>query len=190
MTDPLALLARALDQASARLGAVRPEQVGDPTPCPEWDVAALARHLVAGLERFAAAARGERPDWSQPAPPITGDWRAAFDRGAAALREAWRLAGDLDAIVNLPIGEVPRSFIVNQQLAELAVHAWDLGRATGYSGQYDEEVSATALAWARQSLKPEFRGSGKAFGAEVPVGTDASATDRLVGFFGRSPTWS
>src|SRR5262245_27687748 len=130
MNEQLVRLDRALDQMSALLGQVRPEQTGDPTPCAEWDVAALAEHVVADLNRFTVAARGGQPDWSQPVPPVGGDWRAAFDRGATALRSAWLEASDLDATVQLPIGEQPLSFIANQHMAEFAVHAWDLERAT------------------------------------------------------------
>jgi uncharacterized protein (TIGR03086 family) len=190
MTEQLVRLDHALDQISALLGRVRPDQAGDPTPCAEWDVAALAEHVVADLDRFTVAARGERPDWGQPVPPVGGGWRAAFDRGATALRSAWIEAGDLTVTVQLPIGEMPRSFILSQQTAEFAVHAWDLDRATGHTGQLDEDLAAAALAWANQTLKPEYRGEGKAFGAEVPVPADAPATARLAGFFGRSPGWT
>lgn len=190
MTAQLVLLDRALDQVSALLGRVRPDQAGDPTPCAEWDVAGLAEHVVADLDRFTVSARGQRPDWSQPVPPVGGDWQAAFDRGATALRSAWLEAGDLAVTVRVPIGERPLSFILSQQTAEFAVHAWDLDRASGHTGQLDEELAAAALAWASQTLKPEFRGDGKAFGAEVPVPADAPATDRLAGFFGRSPRWT
>jgi uncharacterized protein (TIGR03086 family) len=189
VTDSLALLERALDQVSGLLGEARPEQAADPTPCPSWDVATLARHIVFDLDQFTATAHGERPDWSAQPPPIEGDWRVAFDRGAQGLVKAWQQAGDLDEIVTLPMGEVPRSFLVNQQLAEFAVHAWDLSRAIGHSGQLDEEIAGTALAWGSKALKPEYRGADKSFGVEVAAPADAPATNRLVAFFGRSPGW-
>jgi uncharacterized protein (TIGR03086 family) len=188
-TDPLPLLSRALDQMSDLLGRVRPEQRGNPTPCSSWDVAALARHVVFELERFEAAARLTQPDRRQAAGEIEGDWRVAFDRGAGTLLAAWQEAGDLDATVSLPVGEVPRSFVVSQQLTEYAVHAWDLALAIDHSGQLDEEIAAAALAFASRNLKPEHRGEGKAFGLQVSVADHAPATDRLAGFFGRDPHW-
>ena len=195
MNDRLRLLDRALDQVSGQLGRFGPDQYGDPTPCPGWTVASLAEHLVVDLGRFPEAAQGNRPDWSGAPPPVDSDWLGAFDQGAATLRSAWREVDDLDAdgldaMVSMRIGDVPRSFVLSQQLAEFAVHAWDLDRASGHNGQLDEELAETALAWARQTLKPEFRGEGKPFGAEVPVPADAPATDRLAGFFGRDPGWT
>jgi len=42
--DPIGVLSRALDQASDLLDHV--DVPARPTPCSEWDVAALAEHLV------------------------------------------------------------------------------------------------------------------------------------------------
>jgi len=39
-------------------------------------------------------------------------------------------------------------------------------------------------------LRPEHRGAGNAFGAEVSVPLDAPAYERLAGWFGRDPRWS
>jgi uncharacterized protein (TIGR03086 family) len=190
VTDRLILLDRALDQVSGQLGRLAPDQYADPTPCTGWTVATLAEHLVVDLSRFTEAAQGQRPDWSSPPPRVDEDVPTAFDQGAATLRTAWREVDDLDVLVSMRIGDVPRSFVLDQQLAEFAVHAWDLDRASGHNGQLDEELAESALAWARQTLKPEFRGEGKAFGAEVPVPAGAPATDRLAGFFGRDPDWA
>jgi hypothetical protein len=47
-----------------------------------------------------------------------------------------------------------------------------------------------ALAWARENLPPQFRGtegSGRAFGLEAPVPEAAPRYDRLAAFFGRDP---
>ena len=190
MTDPMNLLSRALDQLSDVLGGIRPEQVDNPTPCPEWTVATLASHVVFDTSQFTKSARGERADWSAPPPELTDEWRPAFDRGARGLLSAWQTVGDLSDSVRMPMGDVPYSFLVEQEIAEFAVHAWDLARATGHKGQFDDGVAAAGLAFAERSLKPEFRGPGKSFGAEIPVPQDAPPTERLVGFFGRDPGWS
>jgi uncharacterized protein (TIGR03086 family) len=188
-TRPLVLLAQALDQAAAavRGGADEPAA---PTPCRSWTVRDLVEHVVFGLEKFTTAARGGRPDWQASPPALEGDWVAAFRRGADGLLAAWRAAGDLSAPVTLPVGEVPASFQVYQQITELAVHTWDLVRATGQALKLDPEVAGAALDWAKTAMRPEFRGdetSGKSFGPEVAVPADAPVDDRLAGFFGREP---
>jgi hypothetical protein len=53
-----------------------------------------------------------------------------FRERAAPLRAAWR-AADLDQQVAGPGGEAPLRFRADHQITELAVHDWDLARATG-----------------------------------------------------------
>src|SRR5215207_11427496 len=65
---------------------------------------------------------------------------------------------------------------VDHQITELCVHAWDLTKAAQLSVTLDDELAEHALAWSRQMLQPQFRGQGKAFGNEVPVPADATAT--------------
>jgi uncharacterized protein (TIGR03086 family) len=190
-SESLDLLVRAVDQARAVVEAVRAEQAGLPSPCSSWDVGALVDHVIEDLRQFTIGAKGGRPSWNAPAPHVEpADWDAAFQDGAEVLVEAWRSAGDLDRTVDLPIGTVPVSFVVNQQIAEFAVHTWDLVTATGLQVELDSAVARTALQWAGKALRPEFRGdeaSGKSFGPEVPVPADAPIHERLAGFFGRHP---
>jgi uncharacterized protein (TIGR03086 family) len=151
----------------------------------------LINHVISGLRHFAVRAEGGRPDFGSTAPEVDpADWVDAFTRGAVALLDAWREAGDLSGTIQLPMGELPASFPVDQQVAEFAVHSWDLVRATGETISLDPEIATAALNWARSALRPEFRGgeaSGKAFGPEVPVSEDAPVYDRLAAFFGRHP---
>ena len=188
--EPLVYLSQVLDLAESLIERVRPEQAGLPTPCRSWDVRALVAHLVNDTGQFTAAATGGRPDWDAPAAGIGNDWAGAFRAGAAGLRAAWLQAGDLSQEIDLPIGRVPKSFVASQQIAEFAVHCWDLATATGQRADFPAGACEAALAWARNALLPQFRGdeaSGMAFGPEVPVPGDAPAGDRLAAFFGRHP---
>jgi uncharacterized protein (TIGR03086 family) len=189
VSDRLALLARALDQAGAIVARVEPEQAALPTPCRSWDVRALVDHLVHDLQQFTARAGGR--DWEPHDRDLIGDdWAGAYRRAADELLEAWRRAGPLDRKVRLPSGEVPATWQVDQQITDVAVHGWDLARATGQSTDLDPELGQLALDWAAENLKPQFRGdeaSGHVFGPEVPVDGDAPVYDRLAGFFGRDP---
>jgi uncharacterized protein (TIGR03086 family) len=196
MTEqPLELLTRALDQMSSVIGDARyddagHDRAGAPTPCPDWDVQALTEHVIMDVDRFTLAAAGGRPDWSALVPGVDGDWREAFDAKTPALIREWSKINDFETPVRMPIGEVPQSFVVKQQLAEFAVHAWDLAQATGQHREWDEEIARTALDWSRMSLKPDFRGTGKAFGPAAIEPVDATPTEALVAWFGRDPSWS
>ena len=188
--DTVALLERALDQTAGLIAAVDTSQAEWPTPCAGWDVRALVSHLTGqDLRNFLISARGESADWQVPAEKIGADWTAAFRDRAAPLRAAWR-AADLDRLVAGLGGEAPLRARADQQITELAVHDWDLAKATGQPAELDPALAEHALRWSRGMLRPEFRGPDKAFGVEVPVADDAPVYDRLAGWFGRDPGWT
>jgi uncharacterized protein (TIGR03086 family) len=90
-----------------------------------------------------------------------------------------------------PGREAPLRARADQQITELAVHDWDLARATGQQlGGLDPALAEHALNWSRGMLRPEFRGPDKYVGVEVPVADDAPVYDRLAGWFGRDPGWT
>ncbi len=188
--ETVALLERALDQTAGLIAGIDASQAGLATPCAGWDVRALVGHLAGqDLRNFLVSARGEAADWTAPAEEIGDDWAAAFGDRAEPLRAAWR-AADLDRPVTGPGGEAPLRLRADQQITELAVHDWDLARATGQPAELDPALAGHALRWSRGMLRPEFRGPGKAFGVEVPVPDDAPVYERLAGWFGRDPGWT
>ncbi|MER8184951.1 TIGR03086 family metal-binding protein [Kitasatospora sp. NPDC094015] len=190
-SDPVDLLARALNQAGSAVADVRDDELGNPTPCRSWTATELIDHLLDDLRQFTARATGATPGDGPASGPADDDRAEAFRSGADALVAAWRQAGDLGGTVELPgMGTLPARFPVDQQIAEFAVHAWDLARATGRTPAFDQEVGRSSLDWARTALRPEFRGdesAGKAFGPEVPAGPDAPLYDQLAAFLGRDP---
>jgi len=171
-TEAVIVLSRALDQTGDVLARVHEEQLSLPTPCNDWDVARLIAHIVAAPTRFLAAMRGEEPDWSTEPPAVGSEWAPVFRVVADDLIHAWHQQGE---------HADPRQ--VDWQTAELAVHAWDLARATGQSSQLDPEVAERALAFMSSGLTPENRGT--AFGSEVDVEDDAPVYHRLAAFAGR-----
>jgi uncharacterized protein (TIGR03086 family) len=191
--DALTLLERAMEQTAAIIAAIPPGQAGLPTPCPGWDVRALVRHLIGqDLRNFLVTASGGTPDWQAP-PDELGqdeDWAGMFRDRAAQVMAAWR-AADLEEQVAMPGGA--RAALrgrADQQVAELAMHGWDLVVATGQRADLDPALAEHALHWSRGVLRPEFRGPDRAFGPEVPVPPDAPIYQRLAGWFGRDPAWT
>jgi len=190
-TGTVMLLEHALDQTERLIAAVGTSQAELATPCSGWDVRALVRHMAGqDLRNFLAAARGETADWQAPPDELGEDWTAAFRDRAAPLRSVWR-AADLDQPVAMPGGEeAPLRSRADQQITELTVHGWDLAMATGQQAGLDPALAEHALGWSHGMLRPEYRGSGKAFGPEVPVPSAAPVYQRLAGWFGRDPWWT
>ena len=153
--DTVALLERALDQTAGLIAAIEPHQAGLATPCAGWDVRALVSHLAGrDLRNFLVAARGETPDWTAPDEETGDDWAAAFGDRAGPLRAAWR-AADLDRPVAGPGGQAPLRARADQQIAELAMHDWDVARATGQPAELDPALAEHALRWSHGMLRPE-----------------------------------
>ena len=175
-TDSVISLSRALDQISELLEHVHEDNLHDPTPCHDWDVAQLVGHLVGGVRKFTEAARGQQPDWSAAPEPVTESWTATFDAAADDLRHAWH-----------EVGEDASPQAVDWQVAELTVHAWDLARAVGQpTSELDAEAAERGLAFMSQGLTAANR--GEAFGEPVPIPDDAPAADRIAAFAGRDPS--
>lgn len=168
----LRVLVHALDQAGDVLDHVHADDLEKPTPCKDWDVAALVDHLVAAPGNFLLMMRGGQADFSSPR-HIEGSWGPVFRIHADDLLHAWhQLAGD---------PPMP----VESQVAEFAVHTWDVAQAIGYPVErLDPEVATTALQFMSGALKPDMR--GQLFDAERQASEGAGPYDALAAFAGRA----
>jgi uncharacterized protein (TIGR03086 family) len=155
------------------LAEVHPDDLGRPTPCPDWTVQDLVDHLVATPGRFLQMMNGEQPDWSAAAPRVSQDWAGAFRVSADNLIHAWHGRPDAETAS------------ADWQSAELATHTWDLARAIGRStDDLDAEVAERGLAFMQANLTADNR--SVAFGPEQPAPRGASAYDRIAAFAGRT----
>jgi uncharacterized protein (TIGR03086 family) len=177
--DPadLSLLTVALDQAADLLGRVPEDGLDATTPCSEWTVGELVDHLVNAPAQFVALMRGNEPDWTAAPPHVGPDREQRFRAAGEELVGAWRDAPD---------GE--QRSPLDWQLAELAVHTWDLATALGDStAELTPEVADRGLAFMRTGLTDDNRGA--AFGPEQPAPARGDAYARIAAFAGRAP-WS
>jgi uncharacterized protein (TIGR03086 family) len=174
-TDPpdLSLLTVALNQASDLLGRVGDDRLGAPTPCRDWTVSALVDHLVNAPTNFATIMRGEEPDWTAEPEHVGGDREQRFQAAGLQLLDAWRAAASPEQASPL-----------DWQLAELAVHTWDLATALGEpTGHLEPEVAERGLAFMRSGLTAENR--DPVFGPERQAPPEADAYARIAAFAGR-----
>ena len=171
--ESLRILGHALDQAGDVLDHVRADRLPLPTPCTDWDVAALADHLVEAPRRFLQMMRGQQPDWAAPPPHVEDGWGPRFREAGDDLIHAWHQRGE-------DVAPPPQ-----MQIAEIATHTWDLATALGRPiSTLDPEVAETSLAFLQQMLKPDLRGS--AFAPEQVLPDGAGPYDRLAAFAGRT----
>jgi uncharacterized protein (TIGR03086 family) len=184
--DDLDLLEGVLDKTAALLEGVTPDQYGDPTPCPDYDVRALVNHITGWVQAFAASANGGPPAIDPTTHEAGDDPAAEFRAAADSIMQGWRTKG-LDRSVSMMGGDSPARIVVNMTIMEYVTHGWDLATATKQPVPYTEEEAAQALALAEGTLPAQYRGSDQPFGDIVDVPGTAPAVDRFIGFMGRDP---
>ncbi len=188
MTDLVQHFRNEADRFGQRVAAVGVDQWDAGTPCEDWDVRALVNHVV-GEQRWAPHLLagetieqvGDRYDGDLLGDDPVAAWTDAVAPSVAAFAEP----GALDGTVHLSYGDEAAREYATQMLTDLAIHGWDLARATGGDESIDPEVAQ--LLWDAWAPREELvRGSG-VFGQHVDVPDDAPVASRLLGLLGRTP---
>ena len=183
--EPINLFLRAIDQTGRIVAGVKPDQLGLPTPCAEWDVRALLNHTIGAAQMFSDAAQGKAFEGARFATDLVGDDpAAAYDQAAGQLRGAVGKPGVLDQMWTMPFGTVPGAIAVAIATVEAEQHGWDVAKATAQLVDFDPELAEAALANARMMPPDQARQPG-VFGPEVSCSADAAVHDRLAAFLGR-----
>lgn len=185
----VALMERALGYTLGNLALVTPELVGRPTPCRDWDLAALLRHMHDSLRTLHEAVVVGRV-----APELTRRPHVEDGSAMATVRElrnlgcrlvgAWVNAEDVDDVVIRDHVLTP-SIVAAAGATEIAVHGWDVGRACGADRPVPPDLAEEIL-W----LCPLFvtdHDRGRRFAEPVEVPATASPSEMLVAFLGRRP---
>jgi uncharacterized protein (TIGR03086 family) len=178
-------LSRALRAVDRLVTGVRPEQWAAPTPCTDWNVRDLVRHLVVMNLVFTSMLRGQAPP-ERGADHLAGDPAGAFRASGAALRAAFGEPGILGRSFAGPLGSATGAERLQIRLYDLLAHGADLARATGQPAALPGDLAEQALAFARGQLSGQDR-TGR-FDPAQPVADDAPAIDRLAAFLGRPVT--
>jgi uncharacterized protein (TIGR03086 family) len=150
-----------------------------PTPCRDFDVTALADHLIDTISRLAAAA-GIRPTVPN------GD---SIDQRIQQLTQpilaGWRRSGLADDVM-FGGRALPAHLALGILSLELLVHGWDFAVALHRPLHVSDAHAAHVLALARQTLTAQSRATA-GFDPPVPVPASTSALDQLIAFTGRDP---
>ncbi len=182
--DLPAAIATAAAKTGAVVAGVETDQMSSPTPCTDFDVAALAAHMALPDMSIAAATKSE----FTPQPFDAGTWQTRTTDGLAALPAAWATPGALEGITHFGPGEMPAAQAASITLMELVVHGWDLARATGQPYEVDDALGQLVYGIV-EAGRPAGTEQGF-FGPPHAVPDDAGPFDRALGLSGRDPAWT
>jgi uncharacterized protein (TIGR03086 family) len=186
--EALELLQRAQREFARRVARVRPSDLSLPTPCPEWDVAALIRHVVGADRAYVAIMRGGSvEDFARVASATDLSERPAadFEASSAELLEEMGRPSELDRIVHHPIGDIPVLQLLGMRVTDWTVHGWDLARAIGGEERIDPGL-AEALLKRTQARGDALYATGY-FRRGPGVPGNASPQAQLLDLLGRDP---
>lgn len=163
------ILRAACEEFASYLSEVTDGDVGWPTPCEEWSVADLYRHML----EMSAAVAGVAP----PAEDAFG-LRLDEELRETTYRRFARLA--IEALE----GESDAAW--HTYLANTLIHTWDLARAIGFDYDPPEAEILSIAVRSLEGIADEERGVGALYGY-VPNFPALSDTERMLLLSGRMP---
>ena len=186
--EQLDALALASSHFVSVLDRVRADQLGAPTPCEEWDVRALLRHVSAGGDMAIALLDGASAEEARSY--FTQEYSDAVSAcrdSVAAQRTRMDAVTDWGLVVHHVVGDVPASQLLGFRIADLTLHSWDLATAIGADTRLPDDLAALAY----EQMKPmeSFIGEIGMFGTGPSGSVDegADAQRRLLDLSGRRP---
>jgi uncharacterized protein (TIGR03086 family) len=180
----VAVLDSAVTWTHACLQLARTSTLTVATPCAGWDLGQLLAHMDDSLVAMAEAA--ELGHVRLDPQPLTGDPAQLVDllvQRACRTRAAWqeRLTSAPMAVGDLALG---RDTVALVGALEVAVHGWDVARATGQDLRMPEDLAVRLYDVALAVVTPDDR--GRRFGPPVQVPRSAPMGTRLLAHLGRS----
>ena len=188
----------ALDAAAVKASALLAERISAadlarPTPCADWTLHGLLRHMIAQHYGFAAAAAGDGDPARWRLRPLGDDPAAAYRSAADHVLSAF---SDSDLLTReFPLPEITRqpSFPAEQAVSfhfvDYVVHSWDLAKTLGRPVHFDAALLDAALGVALAVPGGEARRVPGAAFAPAVLCEGGSPLDRIVAVLGRSPGW-
>ena len=178
--DELASAEATLQVLQQVVHGIAADDLTKPTPCREFDVAALTDHLLNSITSIGSVAGAESPR-RDPADSVERQLIAA----ARPALDAWHRRG-LDGTVPFGPAEAPAAVMAGILSLEFLVHAWDYATAIGRPIRAPESLSQYVIGLAERVITPATRGRA-GFDDPVEVPDDADPLDRLVALTGRRP---
>ena len=190
LTRGLELLGWAISYALASTRLATPQRLPCPTPCADWDLGLLLRHVSDSVgvlhQAITTGCIGSGPaaDDDGPDPDVVSGLYRRAGRLLAACAPA-APATPAGHLVTIGDRELPAKMAVAAGAIEITVHGWDISVACGSRRPVPPDLAALLLPIAPLFIAPGSRAG--LFADPVPLPGRACPGDRLVAFLGRQP---
>jgi uncharacterized protein (TIGR03086 family) len=192
-TDIVALDGQAVHTSIDLVSQATAADMARPTPCADWTLHGLLRHMATQHYGFAAAAAGDGDLARWRLRSLGGDPAAAYRAAAEGVLAAFAADGVLDR--EFPLPEFKRGLMyparqaISFHFVDYVVHSWDVARTLGLPVRFDPALLDVALGVAQAVPGGDARVEpGAAFAPQVGW-TGGTPLDRIVAILGRTPDW-
>jgi uncharacterized protein (TIGR03086 family) len=184
--SPGGLYVKAMEATRRYVAGIRDDQWHDATPCTEWDVRELMRHVVyeiAWIEDMFAGQTVEEVGDRYDGDILGSDPLAAYDAAHRSAKAAVEAPGAMDTICHLRRRDVTGAAYAANMLIDVFIHGWDIAKATGQDTTLDPElVEASYKIVEPRKGQPQ---SGRAFGPQIEMSEAVDLQTKMLGILGR-----
>jgi uncharacterized protein (TIGR03086 family) len=189
-TNLSAEMAAAAAEAARVVQNIPDEALSGPTPCDDWDLRTLLNHTILWTSYSAERrARGESVAEDLMRQDFTAEpgFREDYSRQINKAVNAWSDPKAWEGEIGVMGSATPAADLGAMLIMEMALHGWDVAKATGQDYHADEALGQ-ALNDTVQAQAELFR-KYQGFADPVETGHDATAFDRALALSGRDPGW-
>ena len=192
--DFVSLDAQAVRASVDLVAQMTQQDLERPTPCADWTLHGLLRHMIAQHHGFAAAAGGDGDLERWRIRPLGEDPVAAYRAAAECVLTAFAGDGVLDR--DFPLPEIKQGLLfparqaISFHFVDYVVHSWDVARTLDVPVDLDPALLDVALTVAEAVPGGDARvAPGAAFAPPV-AWSGGSRLDQVVAILGRWPGWA
>ncbi|MGI8577406.1 MAG: TIGR03086 family metal-binding protein [Nocardioidaceae bacterium] len=180
----LGLLERAIGYTRGSLQLVTDADLTLATPCREWNLRALLRHMNDSLAALQQAADVGYVELDPVGADTSRDIVATIRIRACSLLGSWT-HNDGATLVRVADSALTASVLASTGALEIAVHGWDVSQACRHDPGLPPRLAEELLELV--PLLVSNRDRPERFAPSVDVPPFASPADRLLAFLGRHP---
>jgi uncharacterized protein (TIGR03086 family) len=183
-------MAAAAAEAARVVNGVPEGTLDAATPCGDWDLRTLLNHTILWTSYSAERrAHGESVAEDLMSKDFTADpgFREDYARQIGQAIKAWSSPGAWEGTRNVMGDATPAADVGAMLLMEMALHGWDVARATDQEFIVDDRT-AKALEDIVQAQAELFR-KYQGFADAIEPPQNATAFERALTLSGRDPNW-